>query len=189
MPRRPVRWLVLPALALAGRSVWLGRSRPDLLDGGDLVPAPVRTPDETARVWITDGSLPVFSDTVQLATDHPALAGLRTRYEGFVDASVGLGWLEVARELAADALFVEAEWCVTFPDGVPPRVDVDTPVVLQGLIEGKWMNRLLDTRAWQPASFGNNVLAAGPGIETTLSALAESAGEARIAYESEGAGP
>src|SRR5579864_1313907 len=188
MTRRPAMWLVLPALALAGRSVWLGRSRPELPGSGDFSPAPVRAPAETARVWVTDGSLPVFSDTVQLETDHRALAGLRTPYEGFVDASVGRGSLDVARELAADALFVEAEWCVTFPDGVPQSAGAETPVVLQGLIEGKWMNRLLDTRAWQPASFGNNVLAAGPGIETTLGALAESAGEARIAYESEGAG-
>jgi hypothetical protein len=36
-------------------------------------------------VWITDGSLPVFSDTRRLRTRHPVMFGLRTRYEGFVD--------------------------------------------------------------------------------------------------------
>src|SRR5207244_9996197 len=85
----------------------------------------------------------------------------------------------------ADVLFVEAEWCVEFPDGVPATVTATTPIVLQGLIEGKWMNRLLGTRAWQPASIGNNVLAVGPGIRTTLGALEDDlGGEVRIAYES-----
>ncbi len=39
---------------------------------------------------------------------------------------------------------------------------------MQGMLEGKWLNRLLGTRAWQPASIGNNLLAAGPGIATTV---------------------
>jgi hypothetical protein len=45
------------------------------------------------------------------------------------------------------------------------------------------MNRLLGTRAWQPASLGNNLLAAGEGIHTTLGALErEGAGEIRVEY-------
>ena len=51
------------------------------------------------------------------------------------------------------------------------------------------MNRLLGTRAWQPASIGNNVLAVGPGIRTTLGSLDDDlGGEVRIAYESERGG-
>lgn len=142
-----------------------------------------------ARVWVTDGSLPVFSDTRRLNASHPVLAGLKTRYEGFVDPAVPRGSLELRAELPDDALFVEAEWYVEFPDGLPERVSGDTPVVLQGFIEGKWMNRLLGTRAWQPASLGNNVIGAGPGIATTLGALDRGlTAEARIDYRSVRAG-
>lgn len=189
MLRRAARILLLPIAALVARSAWLGRRRPGLL-AGTVEAVGVAPPDEVVCAWITDGSLPVFSDTTQLETAHPALAGITTRYEGFVDPGVARGSLELSRELPGDALFVEAEWCVVFPDGLPENPGLDTPVVLQGLIEGKWMNRLLDTLAWQPASIGNNVLATGPGIATTLGALADGvAGEARIEYESEGAGP
>lgn len=142
-----------------------------------------------ARVWVTDGSLPVYSDTRRLSASHPVLAGLRTRYEGFVDPAVPRGSLEVRAQLPDDALFVEAEWYVAFPAGPPEHVSGDTPVVLQGFIEGKWMNRLLGTRAWQPSSLGNNVIAAGPGIATTLGALDGGlAAAARIVYRSVGAG-
>lgn len=189
MRGRATRILLLPLGALVARSAWLGRRRPELL-GGAVEAVGVAPPDEVVRAWITDGSLPVFSDTTQLETAHPALAGITTCYEGFVDPAVARGSLELSRELPGDALFVEAEWCAVFPDGPPADPSLDTPVVLQGLIEGKWMNRLLDTLAWQPASIGNNVLAAGPGIATTLGALGDGvAGEARIEYESERAGP
>lgn len=89
-----------------------------------------------------------------------------------------------------DVLFVEAEWYIEFADGIgryldnPEAVRAGTPVVVQGMIEGKWMNRLLGTRAWQPASVGNNVLAQGRGIHTTVGALdGEASGETRIVYE------
>jgi hypothetical protein len=60
----------------------------------------------------------------------------------------------------------------------------ETEIVLQGFIEGKWMNRLLGTQAWQPASLGNNVIATGAGIRTTLGALeGDLTAAARIAYE------
>src|SRR5205823_2178400 len=141
------------------------------------------------RVWITDGSLPIFSDTIQLAVKHRAFACLRTRYEGFVDPAVPYGISKIEAEHHDDALFVEAEWVVTFPGGIPSVVTAETAIVLQGLIEGKWFNRLLGTRAWQPASLGNNVIGAGPGIGTTLAALeGDLAGEARLDYESEHAG-
>jgi len=134
-----------------------------------------------ARVWITDGSVPVFSDTERLRTSHRGLLGLPIRYEGFVDPEVPVGSAEISGE-ADDVLCAEAEWCVLL-DGVPAEPDDDAPVVLQGLIEGKWMNRLLGTHAWRPASIANNVLAAGAGIHTTLGALETgAAGETRLEY-------
>jgi hypothetical protein len=123
------------------------------------------------RVWITDGSLPKFSDTIRLNTSHRALFGLPARYEGFVDPAVERGSATVAAERDDDALVVEAEWAIEFPDGIPAEVDPSTPVVVQGLAEGKWLNRLLGTRAWQPASLGNNLIAEGPGIRSSLGAL------------------
>jgi hypothetical protein len=140
------------------------------------------------RVWITDGSLPVFADTHRLAAKHPALFGLKTRYEGFVDPAVETGAVELAAERVDDVLCLEAEWCV-LTDGLPDLPDESTPIVLQGLIEGKWMNRLLGTKRWQPASIANNLVADGPGIATTFGALeADAAGAIEIAYESKGAG-
>jgi hypothetical protein len=123
------------------------------------------------RIWITDGSLPAFSDTIRLNASHKALFGIPARYEGFVDPSVERGSATIAAERDDDALVVEAEWAIEFPDGVPKEVDPSTPVIVQGLAEGKWLNRLLGTRAWQPASIGNNLIAAGPGIRTSLGAL------------------
>lgn len=132
-------------------------------------------------IWITDGSVPVFSDTLRLEATHPGLLGLPVRYEGFVDPEVPVGFVTVTGE-RRDVLFVAAEWCVSVPEGVR-RVDERTPVVLQGLIEGNWMNRLLGTRAWQPATLGNNLLAAGDGISTTLGGLERDAvGKIRVEY-------
>jgi hypothetical protein len=135
------------------------------------------------RVWITDGSVPVFSDTVRLDVSHKAFLGLPTRYEGFVDPAVERGSATIAVERPDDVLVVEAEWAIEFPDGVPAEADPSTPVVVQGLAEGKWLNRLLGTQAWQPASLGNNVLAEGPGIRTSLGALELGRGGAvRLSY-------
>ena len=140
-----------------------------------------------ARVWITDGSVPVFSDTQQLEASHRGFLGLPVAYEGFVDPEVPRGSGTVRAELDDDALFVEAEWCVELTGGLEPGLLEDTsPLVVQGLIEGKWFNRLLGTREWQPASLGNNLLAAGPGIATTLGELENGAavGEVRVKYTS-----
>ena len=131
----------------------------------------------TSRVWITDGSWPVFSDTTRLRAKHPALFGLRTRYEGFVDPAVPRGSASVHPEREDDALYIEAEWLVEFPDGIerylaePRLVDAATEITVQGMIEGKWMNRLLGTTAWRPASMGNSLIAAGPGLATSVGAL------------------
>ena len=76
-----------------------------------------------------------------------------------------------------DALYVEAEWLVEFPEGIdrylqePGLVDAATEITVQGMIEGKWMNRLLGTTAWRPASMGNSLIAEGPGLSTSVGAL------------------
>ena len=140
------------------------------------------------RVWITDGSLPVFSDTQRLTTRHDGTFGMSVPYEGFVDPAVEVGAVELEAERVDDVLCLEAEWCV-LTDGLPERLDASTPVRLQGLIEGKWMNRLLGTKRWQPASIANSLLADGPGIETTLGGLENGHADwIEIAYSSESAG-
>ena len=84
-----------------------------------------------------------------------------TRYEGFVDPAVPRGRASVRPERADDALYLEAEWMLEFPDGIelylrePDLVDAATEITVQGMIEGKSMNRLLGTTAWLPASLGN----------------------------------
>ena len=145
-----------------------------------------------ARVWLIDGSPPVFSDTHKLQAAHRNLFVMRTRYEACVDPAVPRGSATIAGERPDDALFVEAEWYVEFRDGMarylaqPDLVAEGTRVVLQGLIEGKWFNRLLDTEAWQPASLGNNLIAAGPGISTTVGELERGArGSTRVTYRYE----
>jgi hypothetical protein len=125
-------------------------------------------------IWITDGSLVPFSDVERLSAKHRGAFGLQVPYKGLVDPQVAQG-SGVALELdPEDALCVEAEWCVTAPGGLRELVDEpqlltpDTPIVMQGLIEGKWLNRLLTSDAWGPATIGNNLLARGPGISTTF---------------------
>ena len=66
------------------------------------------------RVWITDGSWPVFSDTTRLRAKHAALFSLRTRYEGVVDPAVPRGRATIRAERPDDALYLEAEWVVEF---------------------------------------------------------------------------
>jgi hypothetical protein len=136
----------------------------------------------TARVWITDGSLPKFGDTRRLQATHPAAFGLVAAYEGAVDPEVPVGSAEYRAQRLDDAFFAEAEWCVRFPDGAPEEVLPETEIVVQGLLEGKWLNRLLGTRSWQAASIGNNLLADGPGIRTTVGALADTAGWVRVRF-------
>jgi hypothetical protein len=145
---------------------------------------PIAKNPTAMRIWITDGSLPVFSDTIRLDVSHRALFGIPTRYEGFVDPAVGRGSATIAAQRGDDALVVEAEWAIEFPDGIPSEVDPSTPVIVQGLAEGKWLNRLLGTKAWQPASLGNNLIAEGPGIRTSLGALELGrTGTVRLSYE------
>lgn len=80
-----------------------------------------------------------------------------------------------------------------FPEGIerwlpdPDLLSESTTIALQGLIEGKWVNRFLGhLDEWRPASMGNNLLAAGPGIHTTLGALEhEATGDVEITYQCE----
>lgn len=146
-------------------------------------------PSSSARVWITDGSPIPFSDVRTLDVDHRGLLGLHFPYKGLIDPCVSRGAATIAAAGPDDVLVAEAEWAVLFPGGAAPhvaepeRLAADTPVILQGLIEGKWLNRLLGTTAWAPATLGNNLLAAGPGIPTTLGAIeAGASGEVRVEY-------
>ncbi len=148
------------------------------------------------RTWITDGSVPVFSDTRRLRASHRGLFGLPVRYEGFIDPAVPHGRADVKGDRPDDVLFVESEWHVELVEGIdhylaePDAIDDSTPIVLRGLIEGKWMNRLLETREWLPASLGNNVVAGGPGILTTVGAIeaGQVEGLTRVEYALAGGG-
>jgi hypothetical protein len=104
---------------------------------------------------------------------------------------VPVGTATIHGDQADDVLFPEAEWTLTFPDGTrphldaPDRVDPATPVVMQGLIEGKWANRMLaQFGRWRVGSLGNNLLAVGPGIPTTIGAIegAGVRGEVEVSY-------
>lgn len=141
------------------------------------------------RVWITDGSPIPFSDVRTLDVDHRGLLGLHFPYKGLIDPAVPCGAATITASRPDDVLVAEAEWVVLFPEGAarhvaePERLVADTPVILQGLIEGKWLNRLLGTTAWAPATLGNNLLATGPGIATTLGAIeAGAVGTVRVEY-------
>ncbi len=66
----------------------------------------------------------------------------------------------------------------------PSALTESTPIVIQGMIEGKWLNCIGEDLAWKRASLGNNLLAQGPGIAGTLARLedAELQGEISVQY-------
>jgi hypothetical protein len=142
------------------------------------------------KIWITDGSGTPFGDIAALPASHPGLLGGEIQYKGAIDESVPIGEAIVAAYEAADCLVPEVEWCICFPHGTDPfaadpaRLTAATPVVLQGMIEGKWLNRLGRDLTFKPASIGNNVLAVGPGIPGTLADLEDGKlqGEIRVQY-------
>ncbi len=143
----------------------------------------------TARLWISDGSLVPFDDVVRLRARHRATLGIPAPYKGAIDPGVMVGAGRIDGERDDDALFAEAEWCVLFPKGIQPylqepgRLMPTTPVLMQGLIEGKWLNRLVGTHHWRPATLGNNLLAEGQGIATTLGEMeAGCQGEVIVSY-------
>src|SRR5258707_9460961 len=86
-----------------------------------------------ARIWLSDGSGAPITDLYQLSATHPTLLGRPAPYKGTVDARVPVGASFVDAARADDALFPEAEWCLTFPTesrqffADPQRVDLATP--------------------------------------------------------------
>jgi hypothetical protein len=142
------------------------------------------------KVGITDGSGAPFTDIATLAARHRGMLGRDVPYKGALDADVPVGTASVFMRGPADCLVPEAEWCICFPRGTDPfAADPDaltesTPIVMQGMIEGKWLNRVGEDLAFKPASLGNNLLAQGPGISGTLASLEDGRmqGEIRVQY-------
>ncbi len=142
------------------------------------------------KIWITDGSGAPFADLVVLPAQHPGMLGGDIPYKGGLDENVPVGEAAVLADGPVDCLVPEAEWCICFPGGTarfavdPDALTGSTPVVMQGMIEGKWLNRFGEDLAWKPASLGNNLLARGPGIAGTLACLEDGGmrGEIRVQY-------
>ncbi len=63
-----------------------------------------------------------------------------------------------APPVPADCLVPEAERCICFPGDTaafladPDALTGSTPIVMQGMIESKWLNRLGPDLSWKPAS-------------------------------------
>ena len=142
------------------------------------------------KIWITDGSGAPFADILALSARHPGMMGGDIPYKGALDENVPVGTATVFAHGPSDCLVPEAEWCICFPGETDPFLaDPDaltgsTPIVMQGMIEGKWLNRFGQDLEWKPASLGNNVLAQGPGIPGTLASLEDGGmqGEIRVQY-------
>jgi hypothetical protein len=89
----------------------------------------------------------------------------------------------------------EPDWVLLFgaPLAALPPVGPETPCVLQGMIDGKWVGPLADAAAVEYASVsaGGNLVAGRGGIATTLGAITELRGavagaRVRVAWRSEG---
>ncbi|GAA3936759.1 hypothetical protein [Litoribacillus peritrichatus] len=122
-------------------------------------------------LWMTDGSPVDFADTIKIeeAKTPESLLGGHV-YEGAVDPLVVFGTYQLPVDESA-YVSVEAEWVLILPD-TSGEIDLDTPVKLQGMIDGKYFAEFLENQThWLPASIGNNLIASGPGIETTLRAI------------------
>lgn len=154
---------------------------------------PVSSPTDSAagpvRIWLSDGSPVPSTDLDWLPVPHPTAFGVPASYKGTIDPQVPVGIATIEAPHATDRFILEAEWCVTFPDGMnhylrePGRVVPETTVRLQGMIEGKWLDAMLGTTERRPASLGNNLLAAGPGIVITFAAIETDAiGEMTVSY-------
>jgi hypothetical protein len=143
------------------------------------------------KIWITDGSGAPFGDVAVLPAAHPGTLGGEVAYKGVPDEGVPVGNAALSADSPADVFIPEAEWCICFPGETGPFIaDPDsltesTPIVMQGMIEGKWLNRFGADLTWRPASLANNLLAQGPGIPGTLGGLESGAmrGEVRVQYE------
>ena len=110
-------------------------------------------------------------------------------YKGALDENVPVGNADVFADGPADCLVPEAEWCICFPGETdrfaadPSALAESTPIVMQGMIEGKWLNRIGEDLVWKPASLGNNLLAQGPGIAGTLGRLEDGGMQGEIGVQ------
>lgn len=118
----------------------------------------------TIKGWITDGSPVVFSDTIRLKTETKKFIGHRRYFEGLIDDKIMLGTGSIPWEEGGhDA---ELEWVLLFEKPISKIIiDENTECVLQGMIEGKNLRKLLGTDqiAWAPASIGNNIISTKDG--------------------------
>lgn len=146
----------------------------------------------TIPLWITESSLVEWEDTTKLDVHFNAgrlpllLAeglgeGFADRYEGLVDPAAAVGGLMLPP--GREGLDVVPEWAVLFeaPLATLPPIGPATPCVLQGAAEGRWLEELAKPGSvrWSEAALGNNLVARGKGIATTLGAI--SRGEREVA--------
>ena len=140
----------------------------------------------TTPVWITDSSMVEWQDTVRLSVPFPrwkwpqaindALGGdIDDSYEGLVDPAVPHGGVQL--EWREGGLDPEAEWILLFDKPLIQYESIgpETPCRLQGMIEGKWIAPLAkkDNVHWAESTLGNNLIARGHGITTTLGGILE----------------
>jgi hypothetical protein len=126
-------------------------------------------------LWLMDGSAVVFDDTVKIENiETPGMIPmLKDHYEGMFQEEFPIGAMDIEVE-SDDYPSAEAEWVLISPQGFPEDVTEDDSFILQGMIEGKYFGKFLkNQKKWGPASANNNLIAEGPGIETTFKDLKE----------------
>ncbi len=129
-------------------------------------------------LWMSDGSEVVFQDTVKIT--EASIPGGGQSYEGAVDPVVIYGSYQLPIDQQA-YVSTEAEWVLLLPDHHSGRIDSDTPVILQGMVDGKYFAQFKqDQTHWLPASLGNNLIASGTGISTTIAELSQGGLHAQI---------
>lgn len=129
-------------------------------------------------VWMSDGSLATFSDTLPITGVQCASKfGLKDDFECIPDHRVGIREMTVPSD--PDGYEGEAEWVIRFPrpiasykDLSPERLD-GTEVTVMGIIEGKALSKLGESgeTRWAEACVGNNVLTGGSGYTARLADL------------------
>ena len=125
----------------------------------------------STTVWISDGSLPCFSDTEKLQTTSGKFLGLiKTPYEALADHNVQVGCGEISGSgVGYDG---EAEWVLRLPASWPDQdVTGETVVEVYGMIEVKDLGPLssFDEQRWSRSTIGNNVLSQGVPLPIKLS--------------------
>lgn len=119
-------------------------------------------------LWLMDGSQLTFVDTIKLNVGVPNSLP-RYTYEGAFE-ELKVGTLTLNDEFFKRSFFsAEAEWAISAITEFTLDIDESTPVILQGMIEGKYFAEFFkDQTHWLPASGHNNVLGEGKGILTTV---------------------